>query len=534
VSLTLVSLVLLAAASIDKYPRQPIDVVDYRFALELTDSSDIVAGEATIDLWVTRDSLASFWLDLIEPTDGRGMRVSAVTVDGAPVAFRHAAGRLEIPLPPGMARRRLAVTVSYRGIPATGLLIGNNRHGQRTFFSDNWPDKTRHWLPVIDHVSDKATSTFAVTAPAHYQVISNGALAETTDLPGDRRRTIWRQSVPIAPWLFALGVARFAVQEIGTHHGAPVSTWVFAPDRDAGFHDFAVPSLEALAFYHERIGAFAYQKLANVQSNSVAGGMEAASSIFYSAGSVTGRRDKRWRNVIVHEIAHQWWGNSVTERDWDDVWLSEGFATYFTLLFIEHGYGRDEFVDGLRKSRQTVIDFDRANPGYRVIHDQLADMSKVTTRQTYEKGGWTLHMLREQIGSDRFWAGIREYYRIHRDGHASTDDFRKVMERSAGQPLRWFFDQWLTRGGSPVIGGTWRHDRRAETVELEVLQTQSGPPFRFPLELAIRFADGSSQVETVTLREARQRFTIAVKAAPTAIQLDPNVRLLFSGELTAR
>ncbi len=145
-----------------------------------------------------------------------------------------------------------------------------------------------------------------------------------------------------------------------------------------------------------------------MQSNSVSGGMEAASAIFYSEGSVTGDRSVRWRNVVIHEIAHQWFGNAVTEYDWDDVWLSEGFATYFTLLFIEHHYGRDEFLSGLEASRQRVLEFDKEHPDYRIVHDNLDDMSKVTTGQIYQKGAWVLHMLRGIVGDEAFWAGIRE------------------------------------------------------------------------------------------------------------------------------
>ena len=121
--------------------------------------------------------------------------------------------------------------------------------------------------------------------------------------------------------------------------------------------DKASKSKNALEFYENNIGPFSYEKLANVQSNSVSGGMEAASAILYSDKSVVGDRNERWRNVIIHEIAHQWFGNSVTEFSWDDIWLSEGFATYFTLLFIEHEYGRDEFIKGLKSSKKTVDNF---------------------------------------------------------------------------------------------------------------------------------------------------------------------------------
>ena len=283
------------------------------------------------------------------------MTVDAVESGGRPLDFRHDADVVTIGLTPaGRSGERRSVTVTYAGTPVSGLRAGPNRHGDRTFFTDNCPNLARHWLPTIDHPYDKATSEMLVTAPSHYQVVSNGLLVEETDGPDGTRLTHWRQSVPIATWLYVLGVARFAVQHVDDFRGAAIQTWVYPQDRDAGFHDFAVPTKQAMEFYHDRVGPFAYEKLANVTSPVTGGGMEAATAIMYHESSVTGERSVRWRNVIIHEVAHQWFGNAVTESDWDDVWLSEGFATYFTLLFIEHAYGRDEFVAGLRSSADPV------------------------------------------------------------------------------------------------------------------------------------------------------------------------------------
>ena len=251
---------------------------------------------------------------------------------------------------------RIKLIIFYEGIPFEGLQIGENKYGDRTFFSDNWPNKGRHWLATVDHPYDKATCEFIVTAPNHYQVISNGLKIEETNLDGNQKKTHWKQSIPIATWLYVLGVAEFAVQYVDEFDGKSIQTWVFKQDRDAGFYDFAEPTKKALEFYSNNIGPYSYEKLANIQSNSVSGGMEAASAILYSANSVKGDRNTRWRNVVIHEIAHQWFGNSVTEYDWDDVWLSEGFAT-FTLLFIEHQYGYDEFMKGLKLSKDKVDSF---------------------------------------------------------------------------------------------------------------------------------------------------------------------------------
>lgn len=513
----------------DTYLRNPgIDAVNYAFRLELTDSSNAIRGELVFDLRVLSADATVLRLDLINRSvalGGKGMLVTAVERDGAAAPYTHSGDELRIPLPSGMPLpRRSRVVVRYVGTPANGLQIGLNKHGDRTFFSDNWPNRARHWLPVIDHPYDKATSEFIVTAPSHYQVVSNGLLAETTDLSGGRRRTHWRNGVPIAPWLYVLGVARFAVQQVGSFQGKPIETWVYPQDRDAGFFDFAEPTKDVLAFYTDYVGPFAYERLANIQASSVAGGMESASAILYHESSVTGTRSERWRNVVIHEIAHQWFGNAVTEADWDDVWLSEGFATYFTLLFIEHAYGRDEFLRGLESSRRTVLSFAAKNPGYTIVHRNLSRMEDVTSSHTYQKGSWILHMLRGMIGTDAFKRGIRAYYATHFNGNATTADFRRAMEEASGQSLERFFDQWLYKPGNLQLAGDWRYDPAAKQVRVTLEQVQTdGTVFTMPIEVAIQ--ERGKAVPTLhrlTLDAKRGTFSFPVQGEPSSVKLDPN------------
>ena len=523
----------------DTYPKNAgIDVLHYAFTLELQDQDDRIAGTAAIDVRFAVDGVTSLRFDLVghNAATGKGMAVESVSVDGTAVTPTHRDEVLVVPLSRPSARgQRVRVQVVYAGEPASGLRIANNRYGERTFFSDNWPDRARHWLPTVDHPYDKATAEMLVTAPAHYQVISNGLLVEETDLPGGRRRTHWRQSVPIASWLYVLGVARFAVQHVDTFQGKAIQTWVYAQDRDKGFYDFAVPTRAALEFYTDKVGPFVYEKLANVQSNSVSGGMEAASAIFYSETSVTGERSERWRNVIIHEIAHQWFGNAVTESDWDDVWLSEGFATYFTLLFIEHQYGRDEFLRGLAASRERVLAFDKEQPDYRVVHDTLADMSKVTTGQTYQKGAWVLHMLRGLVGDEAFWTGIRRYYQAHMNGHATTADFRAEMERASGRDLRGFFDQWLTRGGVVRLEGDWRHDASAGQVAIRLTQVDRARTFAMPIQVAVYSAGNPvPAISTVQLGDVVTEVRIAAPARPDRVVLDPHQWVLMEATFSER
>ena len=522
-------------ATIDiERPRAGIDIEAYRFELTLRDDSDRITGRATVIFRFTADGVAELPLDLIGMRpDGQGMEVTGVTAAESVLEYRHENDMLTVRLPrAGRPGERDSLTVSYRGAPASGLRIGPNKYGERTFFSDNWPNRARNWLPTVDHVAEKAACDFVITAPAHYQVVSNGIVIEETDLAGGMRRTHWRQSAPISPWLFVVGVARFAVQHLGEFDGKPVQTWVYARDRDAGFHDFAVPTLRALAFFDDYVGPFAYEKLANITSPATGGGMEAATALMYSENAVTGDRPVRWRNVVIHEIAHQWFGNAVTESEWDDVWLSEGFATYFTLLFREHAYGRDDFVAGLRQAAERVRAFYADNPDYRIVHDGLEDMSRVTSGATYQKGAWVLHMLRRRVGDEAFQRGIRSYYARHLNGTASTDDLMRAMEEASGDDLQAFFDQWLRHGGNPVFEGSWTYDPGAGAVRVTLRQVQDTGLFRMPLEVGIHSGGDAlpARVVTVEVDSASHDFVIPVEGEPSDVRLDPNTWALFTAE----
>ena len=527
-----------ALAAQDGPSRPGIDIEAYRFELALRDDTDLVAGRATVTLRFTADGVTEVPLDLIgrggmgDGATAPGMEVLAVTTPGGgALDHRHADDLLTVALAePGAAGALATFTVDYRGVPASGLRIGPNKYGERTFFSDNWPNRARNWLPTVDHIGDKATCEFVITAPAHYQVVSNGRLLEETDLEGGMRLTHWRQSVPIPPWLYVVGVARFAVQHLGEFKGVPVQTWVYARDRDAGFYDFAVPTIEAMHFYDEYVGPYAYEKLANITSPATGGGMEAATALMYGENSVTGERSVRWRNVIIHEIAHQWFGNAVTESEWDDVWLSEGFATYFTLLFREHAYGRDDFVAGLKEAAERVWRWYDENPDYRIVHDGLDDMSRVTSVATYQKGAWVLHMLRERLGDEKFWRGIRLYYARYLNVTASTDDFMRAMEEASGDDLQGFFDQWLRQGGNPAVEGSWRYADGA--VEIELRQVQEVGRFELWLDVGV-YMDGEAvpvQVTSVEVTASANRVVIPVAGEPSDVRLDPGTRALFRAE----
>jgi aminopeptidase N len=544
------------ACAADAYPRQPgVDALHYSFRVSLRDETNEIEGEATIEVRFVQDGVKELSFDLASASaatpdgppsgnqDGsakdqgarniRGMVVSDVKSAGTELKFEHTRDRLTITLlaPPKAGDRR-TFTIAYSGTPRAGLRIGKNRHGERTYFSENWPDKARQWLPMVDHPYDKATSEFLITAPARYQVVANGLLQEERDLGDGRRLTHWKQSVPIASWLNAVGVAQFASHHAGTVKGVPLESWVYHQDRDRVFPTLESPARRVLEFYSERIGSYPYEKLAGVQAAGVSGGTEHASAIFYGEGNVLAREVD---GLVAHEIAHQWFGNSVTERDWDDVWLSEGFATYFTLLFTEHDRGRDAFVSGLKRSRDQVFAIEQRNPDLAVIHANVSDMRKVLNGLVYQKGGWVLHMLRGQLGSEAFWAGIRNYYERYRDANASSEDFRRVMEERSGQPLDWFFQQWLRRAGSPALEGSWLYRPEQKQIVIELAQSQAGNPFRLPLEIGITLEGARTpRIEKVELAGRIGRFDLPAATAPESVTLDPNCWVLMKANFVPR
>jgi aminopeptidase N len=515
----------------DDYPRQPgIDALHYIFRVTLTDASDAVSCESTAELEFVRGGVARFWLDLASPRYGKGMSVTSVVSGAAPVPYEHSGDRLIITLPAApRAGERRSFTVAYHGVPAGGLHIVPNRYGQRTFFSWNWPTFARDWLPVIDHPSDKATSEFLVTAPAHYQVVANGALVEERDVGDGTRLTHWKESVPIASWLNNIGVAEFAARHFDTVRGVPLSTWVFPRDRENGIPTFEDPMRQAIDFFSEYIGPYPYEKPAGVQVSQMGGGMEHASEVFYGEKTVSG---KPALSLVAHEVSHQWWGDSVTEKDWDDAWLSEGFATYFAALAQEHYLGQDAFVRVMSRSRAAILAMEKKTP-IPVIHDNLAEIrdGRAPIGLVYQKGAWFLHMLRTLIGPDTFRDGLRAYYRRYRDSNASTADLQSVMEEVSGRKLDWFFDQWLRRGASPTIMAQWSYDAARKRLTVQLTQTQGGKPFRLPVSIAVMIPGMPDRIIPVMSEGPSVTSEVECEKQPSGVTLDPGVEVLMEARL---
>ena len=525
----------------DQYPiNKNIDIKHYVFQLRLTDSNDEIIGTTQVTVNFKQAGMQNFRLDLINKSTekkDKGMVVEGVSISNTTVNYTHENDALIIYLPKSaVANETITFTIKYHGIPFDGLRIGATKFGDRSFFNENWPNRGRHWLPILDHPSDKATSEFIVTAPSHYKVVSNGLLLEESSLGNNTMLTHWKQSVPVSSWLFVLGVADFAVQYVDDFEGKSIQTWVYSKNREAGFYDFKEPTKKVLAFYTKYVGPYAYEKLANIQTPSVNGGMETSSAIFYGENLVNGKGDERTKNIVVHEIAHQWFGNAVTEATWDDAWLSEGFATFFTLLYYENQYGQAEYNNRIIKAKKAVLDMTIKMPDFSIIAPRTAEKEAVTTGLTYQKGAWFLHMLRDKIGEQNFQKGIKSYYKKFYNANATTDEFRMEMEKAAGLDLKIFFKQWLYQPVNPKIDAIWTYDATSHKININLTQSQlTNFNFDIPIEIGYFTKDSKTPLLLkMNLNKKQLSQSFNVKGIPENIEVDPRNVLLSSNTITKK
>ncbi|MEY3442740.1 MAG: hypothetical protein RLZZ519_1021 [Bacteroidota bacterium] len=504
-----------------------IDVLRYDFELTLSDTTDKILGKATVQLKLLK-AAGSVHLDLVAAgANKKGMTVKDVQWGGKSLDFKHTGEDLEILFPENQpASTELKLEIGYAGVPADGLIISKNEEDGRSFFGDNWPNRAHHWLPTVDHPTDKAPVGFTVLAPAHYQIVANGKLIEQKVFPDGHQISRWFNEAPLPTKVMVIGAADFAIQTVGNVGEIPVSTWVFKKDEVAGFHDYA-QGKAILEWFVKQVAPYPWDKLANVQSRTRYGGMENASCIFYADNSVTG--DGSCEALMAHEIAHQWFGNSASEANWYHIWLSEGFATYYTHVYFEMVHGKEEAVKRLKRDRAAILSWPMAEK-LAVVDYSIADLNQLLNLNSYEKGSWILHMLRNEVGDEAFFRGIKDYYAKFKFGNALSIDLENAMEAASGEGLGTFFTQWLYRPGFPKLDVEWKWSKGKKTVSLQITQTQKSDAFVFPLEIAFLDADGQMiQTSTIDVTSMAHKASFVLPKAPASIVLDPNVKLLFQG-----
>ncbi|HHB52008.1 MAG TPA: M1 family peptidase, partial [Saprospiraceae bacterium] len=422
-----------------------IDVLHYNFDITVNDTTDIIEAYAKVKI-LFKENTNKFFLDLTSKSGNKGMETIFVGADKYELEYKHIDNKLFIFDKQWDKGDTVQFEIRYSGIPADGLIISKNKFGKRTFFGDNWPNRAHNWLPVIDHPSDKASVDWYITAPAHYQAVANGKLFEELKINNKENKYHFSTgNIPLATKVMVIGLADFDIKNYGEVDCIPVYSMTFSPTPKGGLDDY-LPALEVMNYYIDSIGPFSYFKLANVQSKTRYGGMENAGNIFYYEESVNGKH--RVESLIAHEIAHQWFGNSATEKDWHHIWLSEGFATYLTDMYLEHKYGMERLKERMKMEREKVLRYN-SRVSKPVIDPSVSDWNRLLNPNSYEKGAWFLHMLRKKMGDNNFYKTLREYYKKYRNSNTLTSDFRAIAEQISGIDLKSFFDEWLRKPGLP-------------------------------------------------------------------------------------
>lgn len=507
-------------------PSQSLDVLHYDLDLTLNPGPRTLSGTVTMRFSPTAP-LSSLKMRL-----HKALTSTAATVDGVPASPRRKGADLTFvfssPLVQGSTHE---VSVTYSGSPQTtdqmgGGMIYGSHNGTPVAATLSEPFDSYAWWPCVDDVRDKSTMGMSLTVPAGMVGTSNGLLVETRANADGSSTFRWQENYPIANYLVAASVTDFAhfsdtyTSRDGTV-AMPLEYYVY-PEHEADARLLFARVPDMIGTYADLCGEYPFlaEKYGMV-AFPWGGAMEHQTLTSMCADCTWGDEDQD--GIYAHELSHQWWGDDVTCGTWNDIWLNEGFATFFEALWLSHSYEipmgdllyyyyDDGVYDGYLGG--TVYVKNGNNP--------FGDVGAI-----YLKGAWVLHMLRKVMGEEAFWGALRDYRAAHASGNAITSDLRAACEARYGAPLDWFFDQWVYTPKRPVYalsfsqtGGTvsvtvsqkQRHKVKNRTTRRDV--------YTMPLDLTLRFDDGSSETRTVLNDQRTQTFPLEAAKRVTDVGLD--------------
>jgi aminopeptidase N len=513
---------------------RPARLDHVRLEWDLDLEGGALAGVAELTLTVRRAGLAAITLDAVE------LDVASVTLDGRPAPFDNDGELLRItcpePLPEGA---KLVTAIRYRCRPRRGLYFihPDAEHPERApqCWTQGQDDDSRYFWPCIDQPIEKFTTEVLCTAPSSAFVLSNGVLAARDELPAGRTRWHYRLDFPHPAYLVTLVAGPFVeVAARATRTGVDVLYYV-APGREPEARRSFGRTPEMIDFFSERIGVpYPHPRYSQIAvPEFIFGGMENTTATTVTDLVLLDERaalDHDVEGLVSHELAHQWWGDLLTCREWSEAWLNEGFATYFEYVWREHAKGRDE------ADLELLVDADgyltEAGRYQRpVVCRQYEEPIHLFDAHLYEKGGRVLHMLRHELGDEDFWRAITHYARKHARGSVETRDLARAIEDTTGRSVDEMLDRWIARPGHPELEGRWEWDEDRKLGTLRVAQKQpvtaEAPLFRFGV--GVRFEVGGRERDVrVTISEAAHAFEFPLPVRPTQVVFDPGDVVLKS------
>jgi len=477
-----------------------IDFKLYSYAIDLTQSPKIQVM-AKVEYEKLSDQKLLF-LDLVAENGATGMKINRVYNDKNQfLNYQHHGDTLQIFLK-NIAPGNGTVYLDYEGIPADGLIIGKNKHGNPTSFGDNWPNRARNWLALKDHPSEKAKLEFMVRVKKGFDCIANGELQRVMQIDDTSQVYHWKTRYELPSKVMVIGVADFSIDTLEAKTPLPISSWVYPEDEVNGFKEYA-KSEDILIFFEQRIAPYPFEKLANVQSTTRYGGMENASCIFYHENSTKG--DGSCEMLIAHELAHQWFGNTVTESAWAHLWLSEGFATYFTEVYRQETYGDEAYHEAMLLNARVSFDFYKKDP--RPVVDSLEqDPNKLLNRNVYQKAAFLLHMIRDSIGDPAFFSAIGKYYEENKYANADSRTMIQYFEKESNRDIWSWIAPYLHVPGHPKLKLSWTQSRSKLTLEFEQTQDFDFGPIKFALRL-----QGEEKEKEFAIRMNTKKTSLSLK-----------------------
>jgi aminopeptidase N len=508
-------------------PDRSFDTRHIRLELELDFKRRSLSGRATTSLTALADDVREMVFDAVQ---FQNLKVSS---NRGAVTHEYNGRQIRIqwakPLTRGTA---VDVTIGYRVTrPKLGLhFVGPDAYDKRKpqqAWTQGEDEYNRYWFPCHDAPQERATTEMIVAVPAPFTAVSNGALVRKSRR-GRSNVFHWKHDVPHSPYLVSLAVGEFS--EIKDKwKGVPV-LYFCPPGREEDAKRAFGKTPKMIDFFSKRTGvAYPYAKYSQVAAlDFIYGGMENTSSTTQTALTLHDERahqDFSSDPLVAHELAHQWFGDLVTCKDWSHAWLNESFATYFEALFKEYDLGYDEFMYELRGNAEAYFSEDRERYRRPIVTKLYKNTNDLFDRHLYEKGSLVLHMIRSLLGETAWWRSINLYLKRHRTQGVETVNLIDAIQESTGKNMRPFFDQWVYKAGHPEYKVRSWWDARAKKQFVRVLQTQPVNDetglFSMPVTLAFRVR-GKEQRFTETVDKKDQLLTFALAAEPELVLFDPD------------
>ncbi|MFT3698226.1 MAG: M1 family aminopeptidase [Kofleriaceae bacterium] len=505
-----------------------VDIQHIKLEIEVDPAEKTVAGTAT--LTATRLAPA----DRVE-LDAVELEISAVTVNGKTAVWKHDGRKLVIET----AADQLEIEIAYRGAPRRGLYFTAPDPGYPKKPVQAWTqgqdEDSRYWFPCFDAPHEKATSEVIATVPADMFALSNGTLISDRT-HGDKRTVHWKLEVAHSAYLVTLAVGDFAMIET-KWRDVPVVYYV-ERGREAAAERTCARTPEMIELFSTWFGVdYPYPRYSQVfVADFIFGGMENTSATTLTDTVLVDERasiDYDIDSLVAHELAHQWFGDLVTCRDWGEGWLNEGFATYSEYIWREHHEGRDAADLELEEWGDSYMGEDSGRYRRTIATKLYDEPIDVFDSHLYEKGGRVLHMLRHYLGDDAFKKSLAHYLNKHRGGMVESRDLARAVEDATGKVVDWFFSQWVIDfAGYPELKVRVVVEGAAVTVEVEQQQKvdRTTPVFRIPTKMRFRIGDRDVDVG-FEIREAKQTFRWTLEGEPTQAIFDPGHVLLATHDI---